>query len=112
MGDAGSATALPAFTFTNTINGEARTSSNVAHHVNPLDKSKLWEVPVATKADLDEAVASAKEAFKIWSKVSWEERAKVLGEVKKVLEGNRAELTEILILEGGKPVRSPHLNSG
>jgi acyl-CoA reductase-like NAD-dependent aldehyde dehydrogenase len=54
--------------FHNTIAGKSRDSSKIHNGINPSDKTKLWDVPIATEHDLDDAVKSGQEAFNKWSK--------------------------------------------
>lgn len=110
MGDIG-ISSLPPFTFTNTISGKSHTSesTSVHHGVNPVDKSPLWDVPIASDADVEEAIKAARAAFKPWSQKKWEERQDVLRAMKEEYAKHKDELTKILVLEGGKPVTLPQL---
>lgn len=46
--------------------------------IDPATEQKLGKIGVASKADVDKAVAAAKAAFPDWSKASGHARAKVL----------------------------------
>lgn len=79
-------------------------SEKIHNGVNPSDKALLWDVPIATERDLDEAVEAAREAFKSWSKTSWGERQVLLGKMRDELSKYIPQMARILSLEGGKPV--------
>jgi acyl-CoA reductase-like NAD-dependent aldehyde dehydrogenase len=63
--------------------------------------------PVATKADLDDAVNAARDAFKSWSQTSYEERKAKLLAYTDALEAKKEGFVQLLTTEQGKPVRIP-----
>ena len=95
--------------FTNIIAGKPSPSSSssrpTTHSLDPSNRQALWSVPVATESDLDDAVKAARNAFPAWSKMKWEERGKLLVKARDVLAGVKEEMAEIVLREGGKPVR-------
>ena len=90
--------------FHNTIAGKPRDSDKTHQGVNPSDKTKLWDVPIATEHDLDDAVKSAQEAFKTWSKTTWKERQDKLLLLIDELQSHRDEMANLILKECGKPV--------
>ncbi|GAD97180.1 hypothetical protein NECHADRAFT_43411 [Paecilomyces variotii No. 5] len=92
-------------TFSNIINGETRSSSQVGHGINPSTKKPLWDVPVATEHDVNEAVAAAKKAYPAWSRTPWSERAKLLTRAKDALLERKDEMAHLIMQEGGKPIQ-------
>lgn len=98
------ATSATFFTFSNTINGEARTSPRLTQAVNPSNKQRLWDVPVASEADVDEAVAAAKQAFPSWSRTPWSERARLLAQAREALLAIKDDMASVIMQENGKPV--------
>lgn len=90
-------------TFNNIVNGEPRSSKNMYNGVDPSTKEKLWDVPIASKDDVESAVAAANSAHKKWSKKTWKERQEALARFKEVYINYQGELTELLIKETGKP---------
>jgi acyl-CoA reductase-like NAD-dependent aldehyde dehydrogenase len=68
----------------------------------------LFDVPVATKEDLDNAVKAARDAFKSWSKTTFEERAKLVLQLADAVEENREELEKLQTMEQGKPLGLAH----
>lgn len=90
--------------FFNVVNGECRSSTNTERGVDPRTEEELWEAPVASAQDLDDAVAAAKEAFKAWSTTTVEERKAVLVKMAERIKGNAEELQELNAKETGKSV--------
>ena len=70
--------------------------------VSPLDGNLLSKVPMSTAADLNYAVAAAKNAFPKWSKTPIKERVQVFFRYKFLLENNLRELAELVHQENGK----------
>ncbi len=70
--------------------------------ISPLDGMLLSSVPLSSKNELDEAVASAKKAFPAWSKTPIKERVQVFFRYKYLLEKNLKELSELVQEENGK----------
>ncbi|KAG9948183.1 betaine aldehyde dehydrogenase 1, partial [Aureobasidium melanogenum] len=90
--------------FANIINGEARTKSDNYHRgVNPATGEELWNVPIATQSDVDEAVASAQKAFESWSVRPIEERKELLKNFRDLWNGYHEEFVTLLCKETGKP---------
>ena len=70
--------------------------------VNPATQEVLARVPFATPAEVDAAVASAKEAFKTWRKTPIGARARIFLKYQQLIRENMAELAAILTAEQGK----------
>jgi acyl-CoA reductase-like NAD-dependent aldehyde dehydrogenase len=71
--------------------------------VNPATFEVIDEVTEGTAADVKRAVASAKEAQRHWRNHPAVERARVLHDIARAMRDDRAKLSELLTLEGGKP---------
>ena len=87
--------------------GERRSSANLSRTVNPWNRELLWDVPVASEQDVNDAVAAAKQAFPSWSKTAWCERGRLLSKAREALFVRKDEMTNFIMQEGGKPVRRP-----
>ncbi len=70
--------------------------------VNPATQEVLAKVPFATPAEVDAAVASAKDAFKTWKKTPIGARARIFLKYQQLIRENMAELASILTAEQGK----------
>ncbi|CCO37159.1 putative methylmalonate-semialdehyde dehydrogenase [acylating], mitochondrial Short=MMSDH [Rhizoctonia solani AG-1 IB] len=94
--------------YTHIINGKPAISPTTLSVQNPATQKKIGEVPVATKDQLDEAVAAARAAFPAWSVKSQDERAQVLEQIADIVEKNIGEYKTILVSEQGKTVSQAH----
>lgn len=90
--------------FYNVINGERRGSDNHHQCTDPRTEEPLWDAPLATTQDLEEAVAAAQKALKTWSKTTIEERSNLLRKIVEIYTTHKDELKEIVMKETGKSV--------
>lgn len=76
---------------------------------NPATGAVLAELPRATEADLDEALAAASKGFSQWRRVSANERARVLRRAADLMRERREYLATLVTLELGKPIAEARL---
>ncbi|HFB54703.1 MAG TPA: aldehyde dehydrogenase family protein [Hellea balneolensis] len=86
------------------IDGEAVPTAEHMDIFNPATDELLGKCPVATREQLDMAVAAAAQAYKTWSQVSDEDRKNACHAMGKVLEDHAEELCKLLTEEQGKPL--------
>src|SRR3954451_7892767 len=88
------------------IGGEWRqaTASEVIEVENPATEETVDEVPAASVADVELAVATAKRAFADWSRTDVEKRAAILAKAASLIEERAKDLAAILTSEQGKPI--------
>ncbi|MFE1603116.1 NAD-dependent succinate-semialdehyde dehydrogenase [Methylobacterium sp. ID0610] len=72
--------------------------------LNPATGETLSQLAVATRDDLDAALAAAERGFAAWRKVSAFERSKVLRKAADLLRARADEIARIMTLEQGKPL--------
>lgn len=86
------------------INGEAvRSSSHDWREVvNPATQQVVARVPFATEAEVNLAVASAKEAFKSWRKVPLAQRMRIMLRFQALVREHTEELAALITEEHGK----------
>ena len=89
--------------FYNIIDGKQRGSKEIHHGVNPATGEELWEVPIASEADLNDAVAGAKKAFPAWRDTPLEKRKELLIKFAELFGSHHDQFTELLCKESGKP---------
>lgn len=70
--------------------------------MNPATGEPNPPVPVSTRKDLDDAVAAAKKAQKLWAKTTFEERRAKLHAYLEAFETYRDDFVKLLITEQGK----------
>jgi acyl-CoA reductase-like NAD-dependent aldehyde dehydrogenase len=73
--------------------------------LNPHDCSRLADVAMAGKADVDEAVEAARKAFPAWSRTSAAERGRLLYRLADRIEQASDELARLETLDTGHPIR-------
>ncbi|QDP18965.1 NAD-dependent succinate-semialdehyde dehydrogenase [Sphingomonas xanthus] len=81
--------------------GEGRDSHTV---VNPATAGGIAEVPYATRADLDEALAAAARAWPEWRSTDVDKRGAILRKAAKLLRERADHIGAILTQEQGKPI--------
>lgn len=69
--------------------------------VNPVNNQQVKEFPFDSFPDLD----VSQQAFKLWRKLSVEERGAELRKVANLLEKNKKQYAQLISLEMGKPLR-------
>lgn len=86
------------------IDGEfiQSTSEQWIDVTNPATQEVIAQVPCATQAEMQRAVASAKEAFLTWKEVPVSERARVMMRYQALLKEHHDEIATILASETGK----------
>lgn len=72
--------------------------------INPADGAILGELPVASHADLDEALSAADSAFKLWRNTNVMERAGILHKAAGLIRERAEYIGRITTLEQGKLV--------
>lgn len=82
-------------------NGEGR---DVHHVVNPATGAMLAELPLATAADLDEALEASAKGFAEWRTVDVNTRAAILRKVAGFIRERAENIAVLLTTEQGKPL--------
>jgi len=72
---------------------------------NPATGATVKEYPTATDAEIQEALASAHQAFGQWNRSGIQERVELLNRVADLYAERRDELAAIITREMGKPIR-------
>ncbi|GGL20641.1 aldehyde dehydrogenase [Sphaerisporangium melleum] len=74
--------------------------------ISPHTEEIVGRVPDGTPADMDRAVAAARQAFDQgpWPRMTMAERAAVVGRLAELYAARQAELAELITLEMGSPI--------
>ncbi len=74
--------------------------------VSPHTEEVVGRVPDGTPADMDRAVAAAREAFDHgpWPRMTMAERAAVVGRLAEIYAARQGEMAELITLEMGSPI--------
>src|ERR1700690_2715630 len=70
--------------------------------INPATQQVLAQVPFATDAEIDAAVASAKAAFKTWKNTPIAARARIMLKLQALVRENMSRIAQTLSAEQGK----------
>ncbi len=91
---------------THYINGEhvSGTSGRFADVMNPATGEVQAQVPLATVAEIDDAVAKAAEVQKVWGATNPQKRARVMMKFGQLINEHMDELAEMLSREHGKTI--------
>ncbi|KTT45024.1 succinylglutamate-semialdehyde dehydrogenase [Pseudomonas oryzihabitans] len=72
--------------------------------IDPYAGATLWQGAAADAADVDQAIAAARQAFPAWERRGQAARLQILQAFAQVLQQRRPELTRALAEETGKPL--------
>jgi succinate-semialdehyde dehydrogenase / glutarate-semialdehyde dehydrogenase len=86
------------------VNGAWRASEDRQPVLNPATGQAQAEVPLASAADLDEALAAADRGFKLWRETDVEARAVILHRAAALIRERADRIGTLLTLEQGKPL--------
>lgn len=88
------------------IDGSKRpgTAKETMDNINPATGSVFQKITVASEKDVDEAVASASDAFKRWSVMKGVERGRILLKAAEILRERNDELARVEVEETGKTI--------
>ena len=71
--------------------------------INPATEKPLAHLPHVSKADLDEALESAKKGFAVWRATSAYDRCKIMHKAADLMRERHDAISKIMVLEQGKP---------
>jgi succinate-semialdehyde dehydrogenase / glutarate-semialdehyde dehydrogenase len=70
--------------------------------INPATEKPLARLPHASKAELDEALESAKKGFNTWKNTSAYDRSKILRKAADLMRERHDAISKIMVMEQGK----------
>ncbi|HUK58102.1 MAG TPA: NAD-dependent succinate-semialdehyde dehydrogenase [Stellaceae bacterium] len=79
--------------------------------LNPATGEPIGQVPHASRADLDRALAAAAKGFAQWRKVSAHDRYKLMRKAADNVRARAEEIAEWMVLEQGKPLLEARLET-
>ena len=91
------------------IGGAWRKTAESMPVLNPVDERVIGALPVARRADLDDALAAATEGLRIWSKTAPRVRAELIMKAAAIMRGRIDEIARAITLEHGKPFAQARL---
>lgn len=91
------------------IDGSWRTSPESLPVINPVDETVIGRVPVASRADLDDALAAAARGFAAWRNYSPRKRGEIILKAAALMRERVDEIAYSVTLEHGKPLDQARL---
>ncbi|MGO4715605.1 NAD-dependent succinate-semialdehyde dehydrogenase [Bradyrhizobium sp. 2TAF24] len=91
------------------IGGSWRKAASGLPVINPADETVIGTVPVATRADLDDALVAAAEGLKVWSRTAPAKRAEIMLKAAALMRERIEEIAFAITLEHGKPIAQARL---
>lgn len=88
------------------INGARVASERQFASISPIDETEIASVSAGGAAEIERAVAAAREAFKTWRKVGAEERARYLHKIADLVEARVEQLSVVETRDNGSLLRS------
>jgi len=91
------------------IGGSWRKTAAGQPVLNPADETVIGTVPVASRADLEDALEAAANGLKVWSRTSPAKRAEVMLRAAALMRERIEEIACAITLEHGKPIAQARL---
>lgn len=88
--------------YTMTIDGKSAAADKTFDVYNPATENAIAQAPEASRMQLDQAVAAAKQAFPAWSALPLAERQVFVSKIGDAIEEHAEEFKRLLTLEQGK----------
>lgn len=94
--------------YLNSVNGiwQASKTGQSIKIFSPINGELIGQVPSMTTEEVDEVMAAAKAAQKLWRETPLIERAKVLNEAAFLLREHKEEIAKVLVQEIAKDIKS------
>ena len=87
------------------VGGTWREAESYEPTINPATEEPLAEIAQAAEADVEAAVAAAREALPAWQRLPALERGKYVFRIARLIQERARELAIVESLDGGKPIR-------
>ncbi len=91
------------------VSGGGRKSSPV---INPANEEVIGQLPHATPADLDGALASAQKGFQAWRAIFPDQRGKIMKRAADLLRGRAEQIARTATIESGKSIHETRVEVG
>ncbi|EHK23003.1 uncharacterized protein TRIVIDRAFT_180162 [Trichoderma virens Gv29-8] len=88
--------------FSNVVGGLPRTSTRFYSGTNAATGESLWDAPIATEQDVDDAVAAARKAFGPWAAKTYKQRTELLEQFTDLYLAHANQFIELLRAETGR----------
>jgi succinate-semialdehyde dehydrogenase / glutarate-semialdehyde dehydrogenase len=86
------------------IDNRWRKTAETLPVLNPATEREIGRLPIAGRADLDDALAAAERGFRLWSRTAPRIRAEIILKAASLLRERGAEIAPSITQENGKPL--------
>lgn len=91
------------------IDGAWRATNETEPVINPATEQEIGRYPIATRRDLDDALAAAERGFRVWSRTAPAVRAGVILRAVSLMRERIDTIAHAITLEHGKPFEQARL---
>lgn len=91
------------------IDNQWRKTAETLPVLNPATEREIGRLPIARRADLDDALAAAERGFKLWSRTAPRIRAQIILKAASLLRERGAQIAPSITMENGKPLMQARL---
>lgn len=91
------------------IDGQWRKAERSIEVVNPASEEELGQLPCASRADLEDALAAAERGLAVWSRTAPRERADIILRAAALMRERQEEIAQTITAEHGKPLAQARL---
>lgn len=86
------------------IDNRWRKTAEALPVLNPATEEEIGRLPIARRADLDDALDAAERGFKVWSRTAPRIRAQIILKAASLLRERGAQIAPSITMENGKPL--------
>lgn len=86
------------------IDNQWRTTRETLPVLNPATEEEIGRLPVAGRAELDDALAAAERGFRTWSRTAPRIRAQIIMKAASLLRERGPQIAPSITMENGKPL--------
>lgn len=86
------------------IDGDWRRTADTIPVINPADETVAGAVPIARKADMDDALDAAAKGLQVWSRTAPRERSNIIMRAARIMQDRIDQIAYSNTLEVGKPI--------
>ncbi len=87
------------------INGKWKKTSDILRILSPYDQKNIGVTYRAGEGEIEDAIVSAENAFKITKKMPVYERSEKIFQVAQAIKDNKEDFAQIISAEAGKPIK-------
>lgn len=87
------------------IEGKWQKTQEYIPVINPSTEQAIGQLPIATQANLDDALSAAQRGFTVWRRTAPMERGRIILKAAQLMRERQEEIAQSISLELGKPIK-------